>query len=85
MTGGVQRSSEWIYRGIWRVLVECFRMPQQPPSMPVEPLGFCHTFHPSLRYLAYLKMYFWIVLVAIDLAMLGGWIALLAWRPSRQL
>ena len=82
MTDRVERSAEWVYKGVWLVLSDCFRVPQQPPSMPVEPAGFCRTFHPSRRYLAYLKMYFWIALVVIDLAILGGWIALLVWRPT---
>ncbi len=70
MTGRVERSAEWLYRGIWLVLADFFRVPQQPPSMPVTPKAFCRTFHPSRRYLAYLKLYFWIGLVAIDFAIL---------------
>jgi uncharacterized membrane protein YdbT with pleckstrin-like domain len=81
MTGRVERSAEWIYKGVWLVLADCFRVPKQPPTLPVEPNGFCRTFHPSRRYLAYLKMYFWVGLVAIDAALLAGWIALLLWSP----
>lgn len=81
MTGRVERSAEWIYQGIWLVLTDCFRVPKQPPSMPVEPAGFRRSFHPSRRFLAYLKLYFWVVLAVIDLAILVGWIALLLWFP----
>lgn len=83
MTGRVvERSAEWVYRGVWLLLADCFRVPKQPPSMPVEPSGFCRTFHPSRRYLAYLKMYFWLGLVAIDLAILAGWILLFYFSPT---
>jgi membrane protein YdbS with pleckstrin-like domain len=81
MTDPVERSAEWVYQGVWHMLVECFKVPRHPPSLPVEPGDFCRTFHPSRRYLSYLKMYFWVVLVVIDLAILGGWVALLVWRP----
>lgn len=82
MTGHVERSAEWVYQGVWLVLVDCFRVPQHPPTMPVGQTGFCRKFHPSRQYLAYLKMYFWIGLVVIDLAILIGWIALYAWNPK---
>ena len=81
MTDAVERSAEWVYRGIWVVLANCFKVPQQPPSMPVEPGGFHRKFHPSRRYLAYLKLYFWVALVVIDIAILIGWLAVLFWQP----
>jgi membrane protein YdbS with pleckstrin-like domain len=81
MTDTVQRSAEWVYRGVWLVLTEWFRVPQHPPSMPVAPGDVCYSFHPSRQYLAYLKLYFWVALVVIDLAILAGWIALLVWNP----
>ena len=82
MKDSVERSAEWVYQGVWLMLAECFKVPRQPPSLPVEPGDFCRTFHPSRQYLSYLKLYFWIGLVVIDLAILGGWIALLVWRPT---
>ena len=42
---------------------------------------FLRSFHPSRRYLSYLKLYFWIVLVLIDVAILAGWLAVLAANP----
>ncbi len=81
MSDRTERSAEWIYRGVWRVLTDCFRVPSDPPSLPAEPSSFCRTFQPSRRYLAYLKLYFWIGLLAIDLAILAGWVLLLAWEP----
>jgi membrane protein YdbS with pleckstrin-like domain len=81
MQDSVQRSAEWIYQGVWRVLADCFRVPQLPPSMPIGPADFCRSFHPSRRYLAYLKLYFWVGLVIIDLAILVGWVAVLLASP----
>ena len=81
MTDAVERSAEWIYRGVWLVLVECFKVPKKPPTMPVAPDDFCRKFHPSRRYLAYLKLFFWIVLVVIDVAILAAWIAIYLWKP----
>lgn len=76
----MERSAEWIYHGVWLLLTDCFRVPKHPPSMPVHSTGFCRTFHPSRRYLSYLKLFFWFGLVAIDLAILAGWILILYWN-----
>jgi membrane protein YdbS with pleckstrin-like domain len=81
MTAGVERSAEWVYQGVWLVLADCFRVPQQPPSLPVGGTGFCRSFHPSRRYLDYLKLYFWVLLVLIDGAIFVGWIAVYLWSP----
>lgn len=76
-----ERSAAWIYKGIWRFLVECFRVPDGPPELPDGDDGL-RVFHPSRRYLSYLKFYFWIALVAIDLAILCGWILLYVQFPN---
>ncbi len=81
MTAAVERSAEWIYRGVWLMLVECFKVPKDPPTMPVGTDDFCHKFHPSRRYLAYLKMFFWIGLTVIDVLILVGWVAVYLWKP----
>lgn len=81
MNGVVEKSAEWIYRGVWRLLVDCFRMPQLPPALPKTISGKLQVFHPSRRFLSYLKLYFWVGLVIIDVAILIGWIVLLTQRP----
>lgn len=81
MSGVAERSAEWIYGGIWRFLVECFRVPDAPPSLPSAMKGELRVFHPSRRYLAYLKFYFWFGLVAIDGAIAIGWLALYWEQP----
>lgn len=79
MNGHVERSAEWIYHGVWSVLAKLFRVPQHPPSMPMAATDFCRSFHPSRKYLAYLKLYFWVLLVLIDVAILAGWALVLVW------
>lgn len=76
MTAGTNPSVEWLYRGIWRVVAGLFRVPRYPPSLPHEAGEFYREFHPSHRYLGYLKFYFWLALGIVDLAILVGWIAL---------
>ncbi len=43
-------------------------MPGDPPTLPVEEGEFILSFHPSRRYMRYLKLYFWIGLAAVDVA-----------------
>ena len=76
-----ERGAEWMYRGVWRVLTDWFKVPEQPPTLPAEDGDFIRSFHPSRRYLSYLKLYFWIALFAIDIAILVGWLAILAADP----
>ena len=81
MKGQVEKSAEWLYQGIWAVLVSWFRVPKQPPALPASSGSFYRTFHPSRRYLSYLKLYFWVLLLIIDIAILLGWILLVVWQP----
>ncbi len=74
MNGVAERSAEWIYRGIWIGLVHCFRVPDGPPLLPEAMHGALQVFHPSRRYLSYLKAYFWVGLVLVDLLILLGWL-----------
>ncbi len=81
MSEGTEKAAEWVYRGIWRVLSDWFKVPEQPPTLPAAQGEFLASFHPSRGYLGYLKLCFWIALVAVDLAILVGWIAVLVWKP----
>jgi membrane protein YdbS with pleckstrin-like domain len=69
-----EKAAEWVYRGVWRVLSNWFRVPEHPPTLPAAAGEFRLSFHPSRRYLSYMKLYFWILLVVIDLGLLAGWI-----------
>ena len=78
MSPVVERSAEWIYRGVWRSVVECFRVPDGPPRLSFQQRqGELRVFHPSRNYLRYLKFYFWIGLVVIDVGILIGWLLIL--------
>lgn len=81
MNGSTEKAAEWVYQGIWRALSNWFRVPEHPPTLPAAEGEFIMSFHPSRRYLRYLKLYFWIALVVVDVAILSGWIAVLVWNP----
>lgn len=78
----VEKAAEWLYRGIWKMLSDWFRVPEHPPTLPVREGEILRSFHPSRRYLSYLKLYFWAALALIDLAILAGWIVLLVVSPT---
>ena len=46
-----EKAAEWVYRGIWRILSDWFRVPQHPPTLPIAEGDFIASFHPSRRYL----------------------------------
>lgn len=81
MTDPVTRSAEWVYQGVWAILSDIFVVPKTPPTLPARQGDFCRSFHPSRRYLSYLKVCFWIVAILIDLLILGTWLAILLVSP----
>jgi len=80
-TGRVEQASRWIYRGLWSVLVQWFRVPPQPPTLPVAPGETLAAFRPAEGFLRYLKFKFWVVLTLIDGAILIGWLIVTAASP----
>ncbi len=85
MTGPVARATEqasaWVYRGIWGVLAALFRVPRDAPNLPVAQGDAAVTFHPAPGFLAYLKFWFWFVLVSFDGFMLIAWIVMAVANP----
>jgi len=81
MSGRTEHASRWIYQGVWRVLVDWFRVPQEPPTLPVEPDDTIETFQPAPGFLRYLKFWFWLGLLPLDVAILIGWIVLTVFVP----
>ena len=75
MKAQLQRSTEWIYQGIWSVLVDWFRVPDQPPSLPVAGDDRADALRPADGFLRYLKFQFWLLLALLDGLILVGWIA----------
>lgn len=68
MSGRTTRAATWMYRGIWAVLVHWFRVPGEPPTLPVRPGEMITSFCPSQGFLRYLKFIFWLVLALTDIA-----------------
>lgn len=75
------RASEKIYTGVWSFLVRWFRVPAEPPSLPVSPGEHVESFKPSANYLKMLKALFWIAALVLDIAILIAWIIVTAIEP----
>ena len=73
MSQTVARASEWVYHGIWKVLVQCFRVPSEPPKLPAQSNEAIRSYRPADGFLKYLKFQFWILLTVIDLGLLVLW------------
>ena len=78
----VEQGTEWLYRGIWRVLVGWFRVPDHAPTLPVAPGEHLESFRPAQSFLAYLKFKFWVVLFVVDIALFIGWVSVLIAAPK---
>jgi membrane protein YdbS with pleckstrin-like domain len=76
-----QQAAEWLYHGIWQVLVKWFVVPRQPPDLPVRPGETIQRLHPSPGFLSYLKLQFWIGVIVKDVWFLIGWIASFVINP----
>lgn len=73
MSDSPQQAAEWLYDGIWQVLVKWFVVPRQPPDLPARPGETIQRFHPSPGFLRYLKLQFWIGLILLEVWFLIGW------------
>jgi len=60
MTNSIEHAAEWVYHGVWGILANWFKVPRQPPSLPVAPSETLATLRPSEAWLRYLKLQFWI-------------------------
>lgn len=72
--GQVERASAWIYSGLWGVLTRVFLVPREPPRMPSGAHAVIGSFRPAPGYLRYVKLYFWIGLLGIDMLLALAWI-----------
>src|SRR4051812_19177307 len=66
-SGHVERASAWIYSGLWAVLTRLFLVPREPPHMPVGAHRVVRSFQLAPGWLRYVKLYFWIACLAIDI------------------
>lgn len=76
MSEKLARTSEWLYHGVWKILVRWFRVPQEPPALPSLALEPIHTYRPADGFLRYLKFQFWILLTIINASLIVGWVVL---------
>lgn len=70
-------TAQSIYRGVWKILADLFYVPKEPPTLPVRADEAVLTFQPADGFLRYLKMWFWIVAIILDILLLIGWVAVL--------
>lgn len=77
----LQHAGRAIYRGIWIVLVDLFRVPDRPPTLPIAPGETCQTFQPGEGFLRYLKFKFWVVFGVLAAAAVVTWVAIFLASP----
>ncbi len=76
MTDVTDRATAWIYRGMWRAVVDWLMVPPAP-TLPATDGEEPRVFHPSPGYLSYLKLWFWIIIALIDGLIVLIWVGLL--------
>ncbi len=82
MRAHVDAATAWVYRGVWRVLADLFRVPKEPPTLPTAPGERVESFRPAPQFLRLLKLLFWIWLALIDVAILALWLAITIDEPA---
>jgi membrane protein YdbS with pleckstrin-like domain len=70
-----------VYSGLRAGLARWLRVPWDPPTLPVRQGERLVSFRPSPRFLAYLKLWFWIALLVIDGLLTTSWITILIVEP----
>ncbi len=82
MSAHTDKATQWIYHGLWSVLVQWFRVPDKPPTLPTVGDDVAESFRPAEGFLRYMKFRFWIALLIIDIAIMGGWLigTIALWR-----
>ena len=81
MSEHAERAAARVYGGVWLLLARLFRVPRGAPTLPRGGADVVRSFHPSPAFLSYLKFWFWIVLLAIDGALLVLWIVVMVASP----
>ncbi len=80
MSGHVDAAAAWIYRGVWATIVSWFRVPSDPPTLPVTGEAV-RAIRPAEGYLRYLKFLFWVALIPGDVLPIVGWTAIALTLP----
>lgn len=80
-SGLVHVACEWCYRGVWGILTKYFCLPEGPPKLPTLEGESVEYLRPSLSYLNYQKLLFWIGLFIIDIILSILWAMFTFWWP----
>lgn len=78
MSGHTESAAAWIYSGVWSGIVRWLRVPPEAPTLPTRPGEPLQSFRPAEGYLRYLKFWFWLGLLPLDIAILIVWLLILA-------
>lgn len=81
MTDDVHRTAEWVYQGVWGILARWFRVPRDPPKLPVAPGDTLTTLRPSVAWMRYLKLQFWIGVGILNVMLTGLLLVVLIAAP----
>lgn len=81
MSKAIDQTAQKVYRGIWQWLARWFKVPIEPPTLPIKPGEQLERFKPADGFLRYLKLFFWIGLLGLDLIFLIAWLASFAASP----
>jgi membrane protein YdbS with pleckstrin-like domain len=77
----VQEACRWCYEGLWGVLTPYFKLPKKPPQLPSLEGERIEYLHPSVEFLNYRKMEFWILLVVVDVLFIALWSLIAFFSP----
>jgi len=83
--GGAPVAASWVYKGVWGVLVRALRVPDEPPTLPVRDGDTSMQFQPAPGFLEYMKFWFWVAFIVIDLAIAGVWVVIVTNNTSAGL
>lgn len=77
----IDELAQWCYRGIWGVITGWFMVPETPPALPPLDQEAVKSFKPAKGFLDYLRFFFWVGLVIVDVIFTAIWIAIFIWNP----
>src|SRR5262245_50646339 len=77
MTTRVERTGAWLYQGLWGLLVRWFRVPPDPPTLPVALGQTANSCQPAPGYLRWMKFQFWLLTGILSCSFTGVALALL--------
>lgn len=77
----ILRASQWCYQGVWAIATKWFFVPEEPPRINGADDARVRSFRPAEGYLRYLKLFFWIGLVSIDIVLTMAWLIVLVAAP----